>query len=302
MENIKDGVWATMITPFSEEGKIDYGGVDILVEWYINNGVDGIFAVCQSSEMFWLSAKERYDLAKHVIKAAGDRTEVIVSGNVEQDIRLQIKEARLLAELGPKAVVFVSNRLEDEGVETEFLKSVDEIIKEMPEQMPIGIYECPHPKKRLLSEAECAYLAKSGRFAFLKDTSCDAAMMERRAAAVAGSPFKLYNANAATLYQSLKSGYSGYCGVMANYHPELYVWLCKNLRDERAKRLEKYLGLMSVMECRAYPQSAKRYLKLFENLDINHFCRSQKAPPASSVDLELGAFYEVSRELEEFVK
>ena len=295
MENIRDGTWVTMMTPFTSDGKIDYGAVDILVEWYIKKGADGIFAVCQSSEMFYLSFEERYELAKRTLKAAGDKIEVIMSGNVEQDLQLQIKEARTLTELGPKAMVFVSNRLESEG--QQFKKSIDEIMDKMPEHTALGIYECPHPKKRLLTDDECAYLAKSGRFAFLKDTSCDMETMYRRASIVSGSPFKLYNANAATLYQTLKCGYNGYCGVMGNYHPELYVWLCKNFEDDKAERVAKYLALMSVLECRAYPKSAKRYLKRFEGLEINEFCRSQKDPMASSVDFELEALCEISREL-----
>lgn len=299
MENIQNGVWVTMITPFTDEGQIDWGAVDALVEWYVKNRVDGIFAVCQSSEMFWLSFEERRELAKRVIKAAGGRTGVIISGNVEPDLQLQIKEARLLAELGPEAVVFLSNRLEGEG--TQFKKSVDEIMEKMPARMPLGIYECPYPEKRLLTDAECAYLAKSGRFAFLKDTSCDAEIMQRRASVAAGSDFKLYNANAATLYRTLKSGYNGYCGVMGNYHPDLYGWLCANLSNEKSKRLEKYLSLMSVFECRSYPQSAKRYLKRFEGLELTEFCRSQKAVIAPSVDFELAAFYEISRELRGYI-
>lgn len=299
MENIQNGVWVTMITPFTDEGQIDWGAVEGLVEWYIKNKVDGIFAVCQSSEMFYLSFEERFELAKRVIKAAGDRTGVIISGNVEQDLNLQIKEARMLSELAPQAVVFLSNRLEGEG--TRFLKSVDEIMEKMPAEMPLGIYECPYPTKRLLTDAECAYLAESGRFAFLKDTSCDEKIMQRRAQLAAGSDFKLYNANAATLCQTLKSGYNGYCGVMGNYHPDLYAWLCGNLSDEKSKRLGSYLSLMSVFECRSYPQSAKRYLKRFEGLELGEFCRSQKAVIAPSVDFELAAFYEISSELRGYI-
>ena len=47
--------WVTMITPFTENGEVDYKGIDKVVEWYIQNGIDGIFSVCQSSEMFFLS-------------------------------------------------------------------------------------------------------------------------------------------------------------------------------------------------------------------------------------------------------
>ena len=45
------GVWPVMLTPFTEENQVDYPALKELVEWYIENGVDGLFAVCQSSEM-----------------------------------------------------------------------------------------------------------------------------------------------------------------------------------------------------------------------------------------------------------
>jgi len=57
-------LWATMITPFTTEGKVDYNNIDKIVQWYLENGLDGIFAVCQSSEMFFLSQEERLEIAE----------------------------------------------------------------------------------------------------------------------------------------------------------------------------------------------------------------------------------------------
>lgn len=39
---------------------------------------------------------------------------------------------------------------------------------------------------------------------------------------------KLYNANSATLLETLSLGIDGYCGGMANFHPALYDWLLDN--------------------------------------------------------------------------
>ena len=46
---------------------------------------------------------------------------------------------------------------------------------------------------------------------------------------------KLYNANTATLLESMREGAAGYSGVMANFHPELYVWLTENWKNEPEK-------------------------------------------------------------------
>ena len=51
--HISSGIWPTMITPFSANGTIDYEGLEYLIEWYIREQVSGLFAVCQSSEMFF---------------------------------------------------------------------------------------------------------------------------------------------------------------------------------------------------------------------------------------------------------
>lgn len=42
MNMIKDGVFPTMITPFNKDLTIDYKGLDQLVQWYVERGVDGL--------------------------------------------------------------------------------------------------------------------------------------------------------------------------------------------------------------------------------------------------------------------
>jgi len=39
-----------------------------LVDWSVSNGGDGIFAVCQSSEMFFLSEQEKLDPANSTME------------------------------------------------------------------------------------------------------------------------------------------------------------------------------------------------------------------------------------------
>ena len=77
MKEIANGVWPTMITPFREDGKIDYSMVEKLVEWYIERGVAGIFAVCQSSEMFFLTPDERRELAAFIVERVNGRARTI---------------------------------------------------------------------------------------------------------------------------------------------------------------------------------------------------------------------------------
>ena len=67
------GVWPVMLAPFTRENKIDYTALGELVDWYIENGSSGLFAVCQSTEMFYLSLEERVGYARFVKEKAADR-------------------------------------------------------------------------------------------------------------------------------------------------------------------------------------------------------------------------------------
>ena len=91
------GCWPTMITPFTENNTVDFDAIKKLVEWYIAHGADGIFAVCQSSEMFFLSKQEKLDIAKAVVDANAGRIKVIASGHTSDDHAEQIDELGAMA-------------------------------------------------------------------------------------------------------------------------------------------------------------------------------------------------------------
>lgn len=265
-----------MITPFTEDMRIDYDGVLRIIEWYDRMGVDGIFAVCQSSEMFQLDVKERLELAKFVIDNTPKHIRVVASGHVAESSEDQIKEAQAVIDAGVGAYVFISNQFAQEGEDEEVIKERISYLIDHVEAPAFGIYECPYPYKRVLSPALLRWVAETGKFIFLKDTCCDAAQLRAKAEAVKGTDLAIYNANAATLLQSLRDGCSGYSGVMANFHPDLIRWLVMNYdRDpEKAEEMQDFIGAASMIECQVYPCNAKLYLQM-EGLPITTKSRKQ---------------------------
>jgi len=262
---IAGGVWPTMITPFSSDGSIDYGTLETLIEWYIARGVTGLFAVCQSSEMFFLSLKERLALARACVKYAAGRVGVIASGHVADDRADQADEAKMMAATGVDAVVLLTNRFaRDHEGDDVFRKNLDRFIEVFPEDVMLGFYECPTPYKRLLSPAMMKYGVESGRFGFLKDTSCRIGDIKAKLEIAKDSNFKLFNANTATLLESLQAGAAGYSGIMTNFHADLYTWLCSNWSKDavQAQELQDFICLASVIEYQLYPVNAMYALQL----------------------------------------
>ncbi len=269
------GVWPVMLTLFTEDNKIDYGAMEQLIEWYISKGVDGLFAVCQSSEMFYLSDEESLELAKFVKEKVNNRIPVIASGNTASNLNDHIFQVNEMAKTGVDAVILITNRFaqENEGDEV-FLNNIYSLLNQIPEHIPLGFYECPYPYKRTISPEVLDEIVKTERFYFLKDTCCDMSEINEKLKVSKDSNLKIYNANTATLLESLNSGVDGYSGVMANFHPDLYVWLTNNFNKnkELASKLQNVLSMCALIELQNYPKNAKYNLQ-FEGINCNILTR-----------------------------
>ena len=171
--DIARGVFPTMITPFTEDHRIDYDAVDALIEYYARCGCAGVFADCQSSEMFYLSEAEKRKLTRHVVDAAKGRMQIVASGHTADDPDEQVRQLADAAEAGAAASVIVLNRTadQDDG-ESVARRNIERILTALPD-VTFGVYECPHPYKRLASCDLMRFMSETGRIVFLKDTCCD---------------------------------------------------------------------------------------------------------------------------------
>ena len=265
-----NGVYPVMLTPFTEDNKVDYKSLGRLVDWYIEKGVAGLFADCQSSEMFFLSLEERVEIGRFVKQHAAGRVPVVTSGHISDTLEDQARELTAIAETGADAVILLTNRLAKENESDEiWLNNLKKLLDMLPKDVPLGFYECPYPYKRIISPELLKWCADTGRFYFIKDTSCDIENMKAKLEVIRGTNLKLFNANSSTLYETLELGASGYSGVMANFHPELYVKLCESFRDDSgcARRIADFLTMTSFIERQVYPVNAKYYQKTIGNFE-----------------------------------
>jgi len=262
MSKAVNGIIPVMLTPFHENGAVDFEGLARLTDWYIANGADALFAVCQSSEMQFLSLEERVAVGKAVVDHVAGRVPVLVSGHISDAEADQIEELRAMAGVGADVVVLVTNRLDVANVGGDTARAaMERILAAMPSEVPLGLYECPAPYRRLLTDQELKFCADSGRFVVIKDVSCDLDTLKRRKALVAGSPLTIVNANAAVAFDAMKAGLDGFCGVMTNFHTDLYKWLLGKAAapDAFAGEVASVLSLAAMSEAYGYPALAKLY-------------------------------------------
>lgn len=120
-----------MITPFAKEGGVDFKGVEALTEWYWKKGCDGIFAVCQSGEIFYLTLNERVEIAKTVVDTARKLAEkdksrksmtIVVSGHISSSFDDQAAELNAMGVLTVQKKGAIPSLHTRAGLE-EFLRS-----------------------------------------------------------------------------------------------------------------------------------------------------------------------------------
>lgn len=157
------GVWPVMLTPFDERKEIDWASLEKLVEWYLAAGVHGLFADCQSSEMFFLSDDEARKLVRFIVEKVDGRVPVVASGHTATAFDHQREQVAGMAETGVDGVIFISNRLAQAGESDEAaLEALKQLTVAVPERVDLGIYECPYPYKRLLSDDTVAGARRAG--------------------------------------------------------------------------------------------------------------------------------------------
>ncbi len=278
---LPEGLWPVMLTPFKRNGSIDYVALEELIEFYLDSGSSGLFANCLSSEMYHLSPEERIELVRFVLQRTNGRVPVVATGTFGMNLDVHIRTIKILHELGVAAVILVTSLIARASESDEIFKNKMNRILAGTQSIPLGLYECPEPYKRLLEPDMVEYLANTGRFLFYKETSCDTRVMKTKLARLKNTTLCLYNANTPTALDSLHEGAHGLSVISANFYPEFYVSLWKGFKSRedlhQITLLQQNLSIMDAVTRIKYPLSAKMFLA-WRGLKIDPFTRV-KVPP-----------------------
>src|SRR5690606_34455925 len=285
------GFVPVMLTPFKENGAVDYDGLTKLTELYLNAGAAGLFANCQSSEMFDLTAEERLAVTKHVVTVANGAVPVVAAATFGGKIERQADFVKRMYDTGIEAAIVVTNMLAGELEAEELFNERVHLLFDLTPGIPFGFYECPEPFKRVLTAAQLQQFVATGRVVYHKDTCLDIGLVKAKLTATKSvTAFGLYDAYMVHAVESLKAGSAGLSCIQGNYYPELVVWLCENYANtekqaEVTKVQEFFATNMDVMHD-TYPASAK-YILGQRGLDIRLFCRNGSVLPDEETKKQL---------------
>lgn len=304
MNTTRRGFIPVMLTPFKDNGEVDFKALTELTEYYIKAGASGLFANCLSSEMYELTEKERLQVVKHVVDIAGGGVSVVATGTFGGEIRTQADFVKRIHDTGVDAVIVITSLMAAQEESDDVFSANTFKLLEQTDNIPLGFYECPVPYKRVISPELLKKFIDSDRIIYHKDTCLDIDQVTRKIEAGKGHKFGLYDAYMGHAVASLKAGAAGLSCIQGNYWPDLIVWLCDNfnnpsLAEEVAKVQQFHIDNMDVMH-NVYPITAKYFLQK-RGLSLSAFTRKQGGTVqlTGEVKKDIDKLYTEFKQLEE---
>jgi 4-hydroxy-tetrahydrodipicolinate synthase len=267
MSTIEKKFVPVMITPFNLKAKVDLDVVGHLIDFYLAAGVKGFFANCLSSEMYSISEDERIELTKHVVKYVNGRVPVVATGSFGLTIEDKAEFSKKIYDTGIDAVILITghyaNIEDNDGI---LLKNFDRMFK-LTGNIPLGMYECPAPYKRIIGPEVFKTLLSANRLVYHKDTSIDLEKVKAKLDILkeTGNGLEFYDAHSPNAMYSLQMGAKGMSSISGNFYPEILVWMVNNAnnpgRQEDVKWLQSEISRLDPLIHVAYPMSAKYFLR-----------------------------------------
>lgn len=275
---LKKGFVPVMLTPFEQNGEIDYEALRRLTGFYLDAGASGLFANCLSSEMYELSGRERLRIIEQIVHDVKGAVPVVATGSFGSSTAEQADFIKKVYDKGVDAVILITGLLANARESSAVFEERVEELLDLTPGIPVGFYECPVPYKRILSPEQLGRFVKTGRVIYHKDTSLDIKSIRGKLKAAAGHPFGLYDAYMGHAVLSLKAGAAGLSCIQGNFFPELVVWLCDHYgaagREREVEEVQQFFNdHMDVMH-EVYPVVAKYFLQK-RGFAISAFTRRQ---------------------------
>ncbi len=256
-----------MITPFNLKAKVDLDAVSTLIDFYLAAGVKGFFANCLSSEMYSITEDERLELTQHVVKYVNGRVPVVATASFGLTIDDKAEFTKKIYDTGIDAAILITGHYANiEDSDEVLLKNFERMFK-LTGNIPLGMYECPAPYKRILGTDVFKTLLASNRFVYHKDTSISLESVKAKLDMVktANSNFEFYDAHSPNAMYSLQMGAKGMSSISGNFYPEILVWMVNNATNpeklEDVKWLQGEISRVDPLIHIAYPMSAKYFLR-----------------------------------------
>ena len=255
------GSIVAIVTPFNQDGSVNFSKLGELVDWQIQNGTDGIVALGTTGESATMTDEENDAVCEYVLKRVNGRIPVIVGSGSNCTASMLEKSLRYQA-MGAQGLLIIApyyNKTNEEGMYRHFATVVDAV------DIPCILYNVPGRTGCSISEGVVKRLAGHPNVMGIKEASGNMSYA-CKIARYLGPDFAMYSGNDDITVPILSIGGSGVISVLANILPQqthdmVMAYLSGDTAAATAAQL-RYLELINSLFLEVNPIPVKAALNM----------------------------------------
>lgn len=240
------GVATAIITPFSNDGSVNYAELDREIDFQLASGVDAIVTCGTTGESATLSNREHCRIMEHTINRVNGRIPVI-AGTGSNDTAYALELSKEATSLGADALLLVSpyyNKTSQNGLVVHFNHIAERVDK------PCILYNVPSRTGCNIKPETYLTLSQTPNIVAVKEANGDLSSIAQTIA-LCGDALQIYSGNDDQTIPVLALGGKGVISVFANICPkEMHLitslWQCGRLEESR-KLFLHWLDLMNAL-------------------------------------------------------
>lgn len=255
------GAGVAIVTPFCEDGSINYERLKDLLEFHIAHKTDAIIICGTTGEAATLSDQEHREIVKFTVDTVAHRIPVI-AGTGSNDTAYSVDLSQQAEQDGADGLLLVTpyyNKCSQTGLVAHFNAIADSV------NIPCIVYNVPGRTGVTISIAAYKELAKNKNIVAAKEASGNISAIAELAAAC-GDELYIYSGDDDQILPIMSLGGKGVISVLANILPEETHNICQAFLDgdiAKSRELQlKYLDLASSLFIEVNPIPVKAAMNL----------------------------------------
>ena len=241
-EHVQGSIVA-MITPFHEDGSVNFEVLTQLLERQIAAGTDAILTLGTTGEYSTMSHEEDASVVEHTIRVVNGRVPVIV-GSGSNCTATQIEKSIQYQDMGADALLLIApyyNKANPEGMYRHFAETADAV------HIPCLLYNVPGRTGCSIPVSVVERLSKHPNIVGIKEASGDMSYAMKIAHCI-GPDFALYSGNDDITVPLMSIGGSGVISGYANVMPAMrHQIVADYLSGNQAQAVANHLRYLRVM-------------------------------------------------------
>lgn len=257
------GAGVAIVTPFKENGEVNYEQFAQMIEYQIKNGTDAIIVCGTTGEASTLSHEEHIDVIRYCVKCVNGRIPVIggTGSNCTKTAIFLSKEAEKAGVDGILVVTPYYNKATQNGLYEHF-KMIAEAVK-----VPMLLYNIPSRTGgvNILPETVVKLCTEMENIVGVKDATGNISQIAR-CMALANGKVDMYSGNDDQIVPILSLGGKGVISVLSNIAPQNTHDICQNFFDgdiEKSRQIQfDALPLIDALFCEVNPIPVKKAMNI----------------------------------------